>query len=234
VANTQRVLARWLAWGEDLKSAASQGRLWRAAERLVPPERPGAFNQGFMELGAVVCTPRSPSCLVCPVAVDCQARDRGLQDSLPVVAGRAAPIDVAEACALVVRDGRILVVQRGPAGLWAGFWEFPTIHLSGADPAARSFGEAVDLAEGVRRLTGVEARVGPAVKTVRFGVTKHRVTLSAHGAVCLSGDPTPGPGLARVAWERPEALADRPFGKAGRQLLAWLGAGGLGRLDGGP
>jgi A/G-specific adenine glycosylase len=231
-ANTQRVLARWLAWGADLKTTASQARLWRAAERLVPPERPGVFNQAFMELGAVVCTPKNPSCLVCPVAADCLARARGLQDTLPVVADRAAPLEVAEACALVVREGRILVVQRGPVGLWGGFWEFPTIHLSGADPAGRSFGDAVDLAEGVRRLTGVEARVGPAVKTVRFGVTKHRVTLSAHGAEGIGGDPTPGPGLARVAWEGPEALADRPFGKAGRQLLAWLRAGGLGRADG--
>ena len=46
-------------------------------------------------------------------------------------------------------DGRVLIVRRGPGGLWEGFWEFPTVHVSAADPAGRSFGEAVDLAEGV-------------------------------------------------------------------------------------
>ena len=76
-ANTQRVLARWLAWPEDLQTPASRARLWQAAERLVPPDGAGRFNQAFMELGATVCTPRAPLCLVCPVAAECRARARG-------------------------------------------------------------------------------------------------------------------------------------------------------------
>src|SRR5437764_185490 len=66
-ANTQRVLARLLAWRDDLKSSRSQARLWEAAGRVVPEKGAGTFNQAFMELGAVVCTPRAPMCLVCPV-----------------------------------------------------------------------------------------------------------------------------------------------------------------------
>src|SRR5437867_2193886 len=80
---------------------------------------------------------------------------------------KPAPLAVTEACAMVVRGGRLLIVRRGPGRLWAGFWEFPTIHLAGADPAGRSFGIPVDLAEGVRRLTGIEARIGPALRTIR-------------------------------------------------------------------
>jgi A/G-specific adenine glycosylase len=109
-ANTQRVLARWLAWREDLKSAASQARLWQAAERLVPPQGAGTFNQAFMELGALVCTPRAPMCLVCPVASECRARALGLQDDLPVTTPRPPSLAVAESCAVVVRRGRILIV----------------------------------------------------------------------------------------------------------------------------
>ena len=59
-ANTQRVLARWLAWGDDLKTSASQARLWEAAGRLVPPEAPGQFNQAFMELGATLSRSERP------------------------------------------------------------------------------------------------------------------------------------------------------------------------------
>jgi A/G-specific adenine glycosylase len=221
-ANTQRVLSRWLAWDQDLKATSSQARLWQAAERLVPPEGAGTFNQAFMELGAMVCTPREPMCLVCPVAPACRARALGLQDALPVKAAKAPPLAVSEACALVVRQGRLLIVRRGPGGLWQGFWEFPTIHLAGADPAGRSFGETVDLAEGVRRLTGVQAAIGPAVQTLRFGVTKHRVEMTAYAALGHGGETTPGPGLDRVAWERPEALTDHPFGSAGRRLAAWV------------
>jgi A/G-specific adenine glycosylase len=108
-----------------------------------------------------------------------------------------------------------------PNALWDGFWEFPTVHLNGADPAGRSFGEPVGLAEGVRRLSGIPIEVGPVVQTLRFGVTKHRVELVAHEARGLGDDPSPGPGLIRAVWETPEALSNYPFGTAGRRLVAW-------------
>ncbi len=194
-ANTQRVLARLLAWNADLKSAASQARLWQAAGRLVPPEYAGRFNQAIMELGATVCLPKAPLCLICPVANDCRARALGLQDTLPIKAARVPPLAVVEACALVsAADGRLLVVRRGTGKLWEGFWEFPTIHVSGADPAGRSLEGPVDLADGVRRLTGVRVRLGEELRVVRFGVTNHRVTLTAHAASGVGGSATPGLG----------------------------------------
>jgi A/G-specific adenine glycosylase len=223
-ANTQRVLARWLAWSEDLKTSRSQARLWQAAERLVPESDPGTFNQAFMELGAVVCIPRSPLCLVCPVARDCRARIRGIEGRLPFVSPKPPPLTVTEACALVERQGRWLIVQRAPGGLWERFWEFPTVHLAGADPAGRSLGPAVELADGVRRLTGIEARIGPLVETIRYSVTRHRVELHAYQAVGLSGSPTPGPGLVQAAWVVPEVLMNYPFGSAGRRLAARIAA----------
>jgi len=232
-ANTQRVLARWLAWRGDLKSSSSQNRLWEAAARLVPPQGAGTFNQAFMELGALVCTPRTPSCLFCPVAPECQARRLGLEETLPVVAPKAAPLEVEEECALVARDGRLLIVQRAPGGLWEGFWEFPTIHRTGADPGGRSFGRPVDLAEGVRRLTGVEVRPGPLAHSLRYTVTKHRVRLDAYHAVGLSEQSLPGPGLVRAAWESPEVLTNYPFGAAARRLAAWLAKHGTGGGEGG-
>ena len=129
-ANTQRVLARLLAWEEDIAKSISQRRLWQAAGRLVPEVGAGDFNQALTELGATTCTPRDPSCLICPIAAECLARALGLQDRLPLKTPKAPPLEVVEACALVRRDGRLLVVQRGPVGLWAGFWEFPTVHPS--------------------------------------------------------------------------------------------------------
>ena len=134
-ANSQRVLARLLALPGDLKNAMTQKRIWRAAERLVPARGPGIFNQALMELGALVCTPRQPGCLICPLSALCEARRLGLQDRLPVTTPRPAPLAVTEACAILVRDGQILIVQRGEGGLWERFWEFPTIHLEGANPA---------------------------------------------------------------------------------------------------
>ena len=224
-ANTQRVLARWLAWGEDLKSTRSQARLWEAAAGMVPESGAGAFNQAFMELGALICIPRTPLCLACPVAKECRSREMGVQDRIPLAAPRVPPKDVSESCAIISRMGKILIVRRGPGRLWEHFWEFPTIHVAGTDPAARSFGEAVDLAEGIRRLTGVRADLDPVSTTIRFGVTTHRVTLEAHRARWIEGDLAPGPGLVDAAWVSPGDLALYPLGAATRKLVRPDGRG---------
>ncbi len=225
-ANTQRVLARWLAWDEPIRTSKSQARFWEAAGRIVPEVNPGTFNQAFMELGALVCLPRNPLCLACPVAADCGARILGRQDALPVVADRPAPLEVAEACVVAIDAGRVLVVKRGPGVLWEGFWEFPTIHLAGPDPARRSFGVSVALDEGVRRITGVSTSVGPTATTLKFGVTKHRVTLAIHLARSLSGDPDPAPGHVEAKWASLNELAALTMGSATRRVVAWLGKSG--------
>src|SRR3954463_3350161 len=86
--NVARVLARVFAIEHDIKSTAGGKALWAAAGELMQalPERaaPGALNQGLMELGATLCSPTQPRCLVCPVAAHCRAARTGRQDELPV------------------------------------------------------------------------------------------------------------------------------------------------------
>lgn len=221
-ANTRRVLARLAAWPGELSAADSQARLWDLAEALVPADRPGAFNQAMMELGATVCVPRGPTCLICPIASQCLARAGGLQDSLPRVAPRPSPTVVEEVCAVVERAGRWLMVRRAPGGLWEGFWEFPTLHQGGADPAGRAFDEPVNLAEGVERLTGVRIRPGRELASVRFSVTKYRVRLAAIAADGLDEATRPGPGLVEAGWFPASGLDALALGSATRKLRARL------------
>ncbi len=221
-ANSQRVLARLLAVREDLKTSTVRERIWQAAEHLVPEHGAGDFNQALMDLGALVCTPRTPSCLLCPLATLCRARQLGIQDAIPVTTPKPPPAAVNEACAVVSREGQVLIVQRGPGGLWEHFWEFPTIHVGGADPAGRSFGGPVELAEGIRRLTGIRAEVGPLSTTLRYSVTNHRVTLNVHRAEARSGTLDPGPGLVHAKWVEPARLGEQTFSSAGRRLIAWI------------
>ena len=167
-ANSQRVLARLLAIEENLKTASTHERIWQAAERLVPAVGAGTFNQALMELGALVCALREPRCLVCPLSALCAARRLGIQDAVPVMTPKSPPLAVTEACAIAISEGKVLIVQRGRGGLWEQFWEFPTIHLEGVDPAGRSYDGPVDLAEGVKRLTGISIDPGPPVKVVTY------------------------------------------------------------------
>ena len=219
-ANTQRVLARWLAIRSEVKNPAVQKQLWEAAAMLVPQAGAGAFNQAFMELGALVCTPKSPSCLVCPVSMECRARAMGLQDVLPVSRPKQPPLASGEAAALVFRHGRVLIVRRKPGGLWEGFWEFPTLHVSGANPAGRVLSNGqLPLKEGLELLTGAKVEVGTLVKTVVYSVTKYRVTLEAYIAQGLSEPLSPGLGLDAAVWEHPERLRNHSFSSAGRKLI---------------
>ena len=222
-ANTQRVLARWLAWPDEIRASGTQSRLWEAAARLVPPEGAGRFNQAMMDLGATVCTPRNPRCLACPVLDACRARIENLQDVLPRRDPKAPPLEVAEAC-VIARDeaGRVLVVRRGPGRLWESFHEFPTVHLLGVDPAGRGPDDGTPLADRLRLLTGVALRIGPELRTLTYGVTRHRVTLTAFGASPIGGLPAPGPGLSAVEWLAPEALELLPRTAPTRRLASSL------------
>ena len=223
-ANTQRVLARLLAVRDDLKLASTNERLWQAAARLVPPENAGAFNQALMDLGALVCTPREPGCLVCPLASLCRARQLGLQDRLPTKTAKPLPLPVTEAAVVLLRKGRILILERAPGGLWERFWEFPTVHLEGVNPAGRLTGHALDLSESIRRVTGITALVSAPKKTIAYSVTKHRVKLFVHVAQALAGDEKPGPGLTQARWVEPLELGGYTFSSAGRRLIAWIKA----------
>ncbi len=221
-ANSQRVLARLMALKDEIRRTSSQKQLWALAEELVPPEGAGDFNQALMDLGASICTPRNPSCLICPLASACRARELGLQDVLPVLAPRPSVLPVSEACAMVLNDGRILVVQRGEGGLWSKFWEFPTVNLDGADPAGRVHDRRLDLREGIENVAGVRAEVGREIRTLTYTVTRHRVALSVSLARALGGELHPGPGFRAARWIPPEELKTLALISPARKIAEWI------------
>jgi A/G-specific adenine glycosylase len=124
--NVLRVLARFTGDAGEIGAGATRQRLTAVAEELLDPKRPGDFNQAMMELGATLCLPRNPRCLLCPVGAECVARQQGRQNELPVRNPKAAAQAMECAVVIVRRRGRLLLKQR-PAGekRMAGFWELP-------------------------------------------------------------------------------------------------------------
>ncbi len=130
--NVARVLARVYGITDDIKSTAGQRALWQRAGELVTALpatlAPGDLNQGLMELGATLCSPTSPKCLLCPLAKDCMAAREGRQTELPVVAARKKeselPILAREALWLS-SEGELVLARRSPGGLFGGLWELP-------------------------------------------------------------------------------------------------------------
>ena len=125
--NVKRVLARLLAITQPVDERSVEQRLWALAQDAVRRARhPGDVNQALMELGAMVCTPKSPACLTCSVRKFCMAAERGLVDDLPVIAKRTKQVEVTHHVIAIERNGKYRFEQRPDHGLWAGMWQLTT------------------------------------------------------------------------------------------------------------
>lgn len=144
--NVARVVARLGAIRGDPRGSTRWESLQRTASHLLAPESPGNWNQAMMELGAIVCTPRAPKCLLCPVAKFCRARKLGIQGLIPEKRKKRATVEVTLAVA-VMADARgrciLLPPPKNGAGkaaaddiptLVSNMWHFPTIS-AGNNPA---------------------------------------------------------------------------------------------------
>jgi A/G-specific adenine glycosylase len=156
--NVARVFARIFAIRESLKSPRTQRSLWRLAEDLLPDIDAGGFNQALMELGALVCTPASPSCDACPMRTVCAAQARGLVQRLPNRGDKPRIVHLVAKAAFARRGGRILLRRRSRHGLLANFWELPQAN-------ARQF------------------RVGRRIHQLRHTITHRRILLRVHECV---------------------------------------------------
>jgi A/G-specific adenine glycosylase len=125
--NVARVLSRLDAIDGAPGDRAREARLWARADELVQGERPGDFNQALMELGATVCRPSGPLCLLCPWRDACSARAQGREEALPPPRARPKKAHLHVAAAWCERKGRILLAQRPGRGLFGGLWEMPSV-----------------------------------------------------------------------------------------------------------
>ena len=126
--NVMRVVARVRNDPSETGSALTRERFRGVAQQWLEESRgaPGAFNQALMELGATVCLPKNPLCLLCPLAACCEARARGAPQELPVKLRKTEPVMLAETLLLVRRGETILLRRRErDARHMAGFWDLP-------------------------------------------------------------------------------------------------------------
>jgi A/G-specific adenine glycosylase len=128
--NVMRVLARILSIWEDIAKPSTRKIFEMAVRELISQSDPSAFNQALMELGALICTPTSPSCLLCPVREHCQAFSEGVQTELPVKSKKTKQRNVQLVAIIAINDnGEVLIHKRPNKGLLANLWEFPNVEI---------------------------------------------------------------------------------------------------------
>lgn len=131
--NVERVLCRWDAITDEVGTPAVRRQIAARAQALVPRDRPGAFANAMMEMGATMCTPKNPRCLLCPVREGCLGFAQGIAQELPRKAKKKAQRVENRAVLLVFCDNRVLIVKRQEK-LLGGLFVFPDV-LEESDPA---------------------------------------------------------------------------------------------------
>ena len=214
--NVKRVLCRFHSIDEWPGSTAGLRRLWTLAEAYTPERDAGPYAQAMMDLGATLCTRSHPACERCPLKSDCVARREGRQGQLPMPRPRRV-LPQREAWFLLLRDaqGRVLLEQRPPSGIWGGLWSLP---------------QAVTRAEADRWLkaeAGEDARwmaLEPLIHTFSHFRLLIRPLLAVRQTPCAGGvkdrprvwykPGLPPPGglptpVTQLIADLPEAMADR-------------------------
>lgn len=218
--NVARVLSRILAIEDVREQAATARGHWTTVERIVRHGSPRVLAQALMELGATVCTPRSPRCEACPVAAQCGALARGLVDAIPAVKVKAAsPLQRWWALA-IERDGRVLSVRREDEGLLAGLWCLPLVEIpDGGDPRTVDAAAIAAVIEGTVRVGGNTG--DPVVHTFTHRVWEmHPVIVTAEAPVALRGIEA-----SRIDWLAPRQKPVGGLPTLTRKLLARIGHG---------
>ncbi len=167
--NVERVLDRLFG------PATSREGIWQRAEVLLDRARPGDFNQAIMELGATICMPRSPQCLVCPLITWCATR--GAEAPKPRVARHRKQVHYA----LARKGDSILLVQRPTdAKRMAGMWELPEVAIAKAKPVAKFRHSITDTDYDVLVVAASAAMVGRLERDARWFTRKqwHKLALT--------------------------------------------------------
>ena len=195
-----------------VNDAKSAKQFQAQADELLDPTVPGLFNQAMMELGATVCRPQSPTCLICPVNTFCEAFQTARQDEFPKRRETKPVPEHHIAVGVIYRGDEVLITQRQLDGLLGGLWEFPGGRIADGETAeaacVRNIREVVNLSvSDIKYLT-----------RVRHAFTHFKIVVDVFTCTYQSGEVVlNGPRDAK--WIQVEALGDYPLPRATHKFL---------------
>ncbi len=212
--NLQRVFSRLLAIETSGKSHAVQQQLWGFSERILPRDNVAELNQALMDLGATICTPKKPSCLLCPVHDLCHAFRLGIQERIPLTTRRKALPHRHMVVAIIQREQQVLIIKRAEQGLLGGLWGLTEVPIANPN-------DIQEARQALMDLWGIEVTVTQIMQPVDHTFTHLRMTY--YPIVChyVSGTPQ----RATICrWVSFQQLAEFPFPAAILKILRSWGS----------
>jgi len=181
--NVIRVLSRIFHVTENIKLTQTKNQLWQLAEQIIPKKRIHNFNQGLMDLGAVLCKPKNPICCKCPVSEICIAFQLNIQHDLPVQPPRKPVPQYDVTAGIIWKNDRFLITLRPPKGLLGGLWEFP----GGKKEKEESLQDC--LKREIREELDIDILVENRFLVVNHAYTHFKITLYVFNCIWLRGEP---------------------------------------------
>lgn len=210
--NIKRVYSRIFDIMEPVDSPGGEKILWEIAEEYLPVEEAGDYNQALMDLGATICVPKNPRCLICPLMRTCEARINGTQNERPVkLPKREVPHHI-HAAGVILKRGRVLLAKRPSEGLLGGMWEFPNGRVDG--------GPLAGLAMALKM--GYDLRLRMSRRSIQnrelLGVVQHGYSHFSVDVYVYLCEVESIPKTENLKWVWIKNLDNYPMGKIDRQI----------------
>ncbi len=208
--NVKRVLSRLFAIADPPGRGKTEARLWHLSESLIPTGYASSFNQGLMDLGSTICTPKEPHCSQCPLWCLCKGKASGEPERFPTKAIRKQIPQVEAVSAVTLKNGKVLLCQRPPKGLLGGLWEFPNWKSEGRK-------NELCLRNRIRDEWGVDVNVKEPIGTFHQTFSHFKLTLHVFHCHPLNGK-------GRGKWIPIENLSLFPMSRIHRRIAEKLDA----------
>jgi A/G-specific adenine glycosylase len=210
-ANVRRVLMRLLRM-KGAPGAQTEKILRQSLAAAFRPTRPAEFNQSLMELGALICRPKNPRCLICPVQDYCSAFAAGEQEVIPAPRRRSSK-KIQAVVGIIRRNGKYLIQKRPPAGLLPDLWEFPGGKRQGRERLEDC------LRREIKEELGAEVIAAKRLLKVRHSYTQFNVTLYAYETIIRNPPARP---TNNCRWVTLRALKRYPFPSGSARIVRFL------------
>jgi A/G-specific adenine glycosylase len=211
--NVLRVFSRFWGISDDIRNTSVRNTLFDQLTPIIKKvKEPSQFNQAIMELGALICTPKSPTCNSCPIATQCYANTHHKQAELPYKS-KSKPTPHYDIAVGIIRDGnKILIGKRKQDQMLGGLWEFP----GGKQKESESLEETV--MREIKEETGLQVKLNHKITQIKHAYTHFKITLHAYDCTYISGKALPHT-TDEIRWVSLSELKTYPFPKANSKVL---------------
>ena len=212
--NVKRILSRLLAI--ETKSIKDERKLWEFSSLLIERLSPRDFNQALMDLGAIICTPKKPSCSSCPLQNFCVAYTKYDPEDFPKKEmTKIKPLQEIGIGLVFNQKGELLIDQRLESSSMGGMWEFP----GGKKIPNESIEKTIE--RELKEELGIVVNVGEKLLSFEHAYTHKKLYFTVHICAWISGQPKP---LAsqKLLWVSPDRLFDFPFPAANTKIISEL------------